>query len=186
MNEPVIISEQDFRLPVPKPISSGFDVEPVTMVMIFDGEKFVPLGTPVLKVKQLSDSDPNPLPSYGSDQAAGLDLYSTINFRIPSQAGAMIPTGIAVEIPFGHYGRVAPRSGLSTKGIDVLGGVIDRDFRGEVKVLLFNHGPAYYDIMLGDRIAQLILEVCSRAIVEKVPELLATKRGADGFGSTGS
>lgn len=94
-------------------------------------------------------------------------------------------TGIAVAIPGGFYGRVSPRSGMAAKGIDVLGGVIDAGYRGEVRVLLVNHGVAPYPVAPGDRIAQLVVERIYGGAVEEVDELPGSERGDGGFGSTG-
>jgi dUTP pyrophosphatase len=95
-------------------------------------------------------------------------------------------TDIAVAIPEGHYGRVAPRSGLALKNfIDVGAGVIDADYRGPIGVLIFNFGDVSFKIGRGDRIAQLILERISTPYVEVVQELPETERGSGGFGSTG-
>lgn len=95
-------------------------------------------------------------------------------------------TGVAVVLPVGTYGRVAPRSGLAVKhGINVGAGVVDPDYTGEVKVLLFNHGVDAFEVKRGDRIAQLILERCETPDVEEVGVIAETARGAGGFGSTG-
>lgn len=98
------------------------------------------------------------LPTRGSDGAVGYDLYSSEDAIVPCQAGrALVSTGIALSIPDGLYGRVAPRSGLAVKHcINVGAGVIDPDYTGEVKVVLFNHGTEDFEIKKGERIAQLI------------------------------
>jgi dUTP pyrophosphatase len=99
----------------------------------------------------------------------------------------VVPTGIAVAVPGGTYGRVAPRSGLAAKsGIDVGAGVVDADYRGELKVVLFNHSDEPLYVKPGDRIAQLVLERIACASVHEVDDLDATDRSADGFGSTGA
>uniref|UniRef100_A0A183BST3 Deoxyuridine 5'-triphosphate nucleotidohydrolase n=1 Tax=Globodera pallida TaxID=36090 RepID=A0A183BST3_GLOPA len=98
----------------------------------------------------------------------------------------LVSTGLRVAIPSGHYGRVAPRSGLAVKhSIDVGAGVIDTDYRGELKVLLFNFGETDFQVNEGDRIAQLICERCTRPELTEVGTLEMTARGANGFGSTG-
>lgn len=95
-------------------------------------------------------------------------------------------TGLRVAIPAGHYGRIAPRSGLALKHfIDVGAGVVDEDYRGELRVLLFNHSESDFIINRGDRVAQLICERISRPILEEVTDLEDTDRGRNGFGSTG-
>jgi len=118
----------------------------------------------------------------------GYDLYSTEDTVVPCQAGrALVPTGIAVVLPEGVYGRVAPRSGLTVKHcIDVGAGVIDPDYTGEVKVVLFNHGDEDFEVKKGDRIAQLILEKCETPPIEELNIIEDTERGSDGFGSTGN
>lgn len=129
------------------------------------------------------------IPTKGSDGAAGYDLYALEDTQIYGNYGT-VPTGISVAIPGGHYGRIAPRSGLAVKhGIDVLGGVIDADYRGEIKVILHRIGahPAIPSMSFqkGDRIAQLIIERCYDAEFVEFDELPPTDRDQGGFGSTG-
>ena len=127
------------------------------------------------------------LPTRGSGGAVGYDLYSTDEIIIPPTHRGLISTGIAIVLPNNVYGRVAPRSGLAVKyGIQVGAGVIDPDYTGEVKVVLFNHGDKNFEVKKGDRIAQLILERCETPQVEEIGLLLETERGAGGFGSTGA
>ncbi|XP_068236259.1 deoxyuridine 5'-triphosphate nucleotidohydrolase, mitochondrial-like [Palaemon carinicauda] len=126
-------------------------------------------------------------PSKGSKLAAGYDLCSAYDETIPAQGKALIKTDLQIELPEGCYGRVAPRSGLSWKNhIDVGAGVIDRDYRGNVGVVLFNHAKVDYDVKKGDRVAQLICEKIFYPEVEEVQELNDTDRGEGGFGSTGN
>ena len=129
------------------------------------------------------------LPIYHSAQAAGMDLCADEDVILPPGGGrVLINTGIAIALPEGTYGRIAPRSGLAFKhGIDVGGGVIDADYRGAVKVLLFNHDPKIPVVVkVGDRIAQLIVEVIrSNVPIVEVDALNTTERGDGGFGSTG-
>lgn len=125
-------------------------------------------------------------PSRGSDDAAGFDLYSAEDIVVQPGDRAVVKTDIQVEIPAGCYGRVAPRSGLAVRfGIDVGAGVIDRDYRGNVAVLLFNFGAAAFAVSCGDRIAQLVVERVADVRLEELPSLSATQRGSSGFGSTG-
>jgi dUTP pyrophosphatase len=125
------------------------------------------------------------LPVRGSDRAAGLDLCSLETVSIEPRTRVSVRTGLAVAIPPGHYGRVAPRSGLAFEhGIDVLAGVIDSDYRGEVICLLFNLGEATVRLARGARIAQLIVEPILMLEPEWVDELEQTSRGPAGFGST--
>jgi dUTP pyrophosphatase len=126
------------------------------------------------------------LPTRGSRHAAGLDLYSIEDVMFDAGARAAVRTGLAVAIPFGFYGRVAPRSGLAVRhGLDVLAGVIDSDYRGEIVCALVNHGAEAFELKAGQRMAQLIVE----AIITPDPlwadALDETMRGAGGFGSTG-
>ena len=127
------------------------------------------------------------LPWRGSAEAAGYDVCSIEDVVISPGAYARVRTGIAVRVPTSTYGRIAPRSGLAAKhGIDVLAGVVDRDYTGEVMVILINHGAAPFHVCIGDRIAQLVLErVHTGADVREVTALPASDRGANGFGSTG-
>lgn len=126
------------------------------------------------------------LPVRSSTGAAGYDLASCEECVVPSRGKALVRTGLAVKVPSGTYGRVAPRSGLAWKNfIDTGAGVIDEDYRGELKVLLFNHSDTEFEVKLGDRIAQLILEQICTPEVQEVVDLDATIRGAGGFGSTG-
>lgn len=126
------------------------------------------------------------IPTRGSSLAAGLDLSSVETVIIEAGSRAIVPTGLAFAIPEETYMRIAPRSGLAAKhGIDVLAGVIDADYRGEIKVILMNLGQSSFTINKGDRIAQAILEQCLLADVSSVEELPETDRGENGFGSTG-
>lgn len=139
---------------------------------------------PCLLIKYLSGHAY--LPTRGSDGAAGFDLYCTKSVDIPPGRQAVLPTAIAVAIPAGWYGRIAPRSGLATRhAINVHAGVIDADYRGEIKVALINHGDDTVEFRHGDRIAQLIVERCSMGEYAIVDELPDSERGANGFGSTG-
>lgn len=135
-------------------------------------------------VKKLTDTAV--LPTYGSEYAVGMDLYADEIVHIYPQGKAMVSTGIAVAIEPNTYLRIAPRSGLANKyAIDVLAGVVDEDYRGELKVILFNHGSDIFTVNRGDRIAQAINEVIVRPAVTESTDLPASLRGADGFGSTG-
>jgi len=127
------------------------------------------------------------LPRRGSAQAAGYDLFSAHDCVVPARGKALVKTDIQVQLPEGCYGRVAPRSGLAWKQhIDVGAGVIDRDYRGNVGVVLFNHAAEELAVKQGDRVAQLILERCFYPEIEEVAELEGTDRGAGGFGSSGN
>jgi dUTP pyrophosphatase len=125
-------------------------------------------------------------PAYASEGAAGADLRASQATEIPPGGRVAVVTGLRVEIPRGHVGLVWPRSGLAVRhGIDTLAGVIDSDYRGEVKVVLVNHGETAFSIAAGDRIAQLLIQRVERARFEPASTLGATERGEGGFGSTG-
>ena len=127
------------------------------------------------------------LPTRGSDGAVGYDLYSTEETTIIPSGRGSVGTGIAISLPSGVYGRIAPRSGLAVNnGIQVGAGVVDPDYTGEVRVVLFNHNYLPFEVKKGDRIAQLVLERCETPLVEEVDDLSETDRGAAGFGSTGA
>lgn len=126
------------------------------------------------------------IPTRGSDGAVGYDIYSNENCVISSDDRWAVSTGISIVLPEGVYGRVAPRSGLSVKhGIHTGAGVIDPDYTGEIKVVLFNLGHEDFKIKKGDRIAQLILERCETPPVVEIDTIEMTDRGSSGFGSTG-
>ena len=126
------------------------------------------------------------LPTRGSSQAAGLDIYSIDDLAIEPKQRALVSTGLAVAIPEGHYGRVAPRSGLATKnGLDVLAGVIDTDYRGEVCCLLYNSGEETIHLPAQSKICQLIVEKIITPTAVWADEISETDRGSGGFGSTG-
>jgi dUTP pyrophosphatase len=126
------------------------------------------------------------LPLYGSDDAAGADLRAAEDLTLGPGERAAVATGIQVEIPPGHVGLVWPRSGLAVRhGLDTLAGVIDCDYRGEVRVVLVNHGREEVRLSRGDRIAQLLIQRVERAVFTKVDKLGQTDRGQGGFGSTG-
>jgi dUTP pyrophosphatase len=126
------------------------------------------------------------LPEYATSGAAGADLRASAAVEIPPGERAAVPTGLRLQIPRGHVGLVWPRSGLAVRhGIDTLAGVIDSDYRGEVRVVLVNHGPEAFSIAPGERIAQLLVQRVERARFTAVSELEGTVRGGGGFGSTG-
>lgn len=146
--------------------------------------------TGTVRVKKLNKHAK--LPTYGSAGAAGMDLYANFEdmvgdcCNIPAGERRLIKTGISVEIPRHTYARVAPRSGLAFKsGIDVMAGVIDEDYRGEVGVILINHGTIPFTVTHGDRVAQLIIEKYMPCFVTEVTEHSDTERGSGAFGSTG-
>ena len=126
------------------------------------------------------------IPKRSTPGAVGYDLHSSEGYVILPGHRAVVSTGLSFEFPPGVYGRVAPRSGLSVKhGLNVGAGVVDPDYTGEVKVVLFNHDKAAFVIKPGYRIAQLICERCECPDVEEVEAVTETERGEEGFGSTG-
>ena len=126
------------------------------------------------------------LPQRGSALAAGLDIFSIEEVDIQPRQRATARTGLAVAIPAGFYGRIAPRSGLAAnKGLDVLSGVIDSDYRGEVLCLLYNTSDEIINLPAGSKICQLIIEQIITPDAAWANELDDTARGASGFGSTG-
>jgi len=142
-----------------------------------------------LRIKRLrSDAI---LPRYMSDAAAGLDLAAAVDDPVVLDPGARaaVGTGLAIELPVGYEGQVRPRSGLAMRhGVTLTNapGTIDADYRGEVRILVINHGQEPVTIATGDRIAQLVIAPVVQAQVVEVDELGETERGAGGFGSTGS
>lgn len=130
------------------------------------------------------------IPEYKTSGAAGADVCAFLSEPVVIKSGefAMIPTGLSFSIPEGYEIQVRPRSGLAAKnGVTVLNtpGTIDSDYRGEVKVILINHGKDAFTVNNGDRIAQLIVAPVTQGVFEKTDELDSTERGEGGFGSTG-
>jgi dUTP pyrophosphatase len=145
-----------------------------------------------VEVLQLPHGAGLPLPTYQTARAAGLDLLAAVSEDTPvvleSGRYAMVPTGLSIALPEGFEAQVRPRSGLAAKhGVTVLNspGTIDADYRGEVAVLLINHGSAPFTIRRGERIAQMVIAPVSQADLVPVTVLSPTARGAGGFGSTG-
>ena len=131
-----------------------------------------------------------PLPAYATDHAAGLDLLAAVGEAVELAPGArrLIPTGISIALPAGYEAQIRPRSGLAARhGITVLNapGTVDADYRGEVSVLLINHGDAPFAIRRGERIAQMVIAPVAQAQLVAVDQLSTTDRGSGGYGSTG-
>ena len=146
-----------------------------------------------ITLMRLPHSDGLPLPHYQSALAAGLDLIAAVDADKPiviaTGERALIPTGIAIALPPGFEGQVRPRSGLALRhGVTVLNapGTIDADYRGEVQVILVNHGREPFTVERGARVAQLIIAATMRAVICEVASLDETTRGVRGFGSTGT
>jgi dUTP pyrophosphatase len=145
-----------------------------------------------LKIVRLPHAKGLPLPAYQSASAAGLDLLAAVPADAPLAikpgARARVPTGVAIALPKGTEGQVRPRSGLAAKhGITVLNapGTIDADYRGEIHVILVNLGNNLFEVVRGDRIAQLVIAPVFHAKLSEQKALDATGRGTKGFGSTG-
>ncbi|MFN4276388.1 MAG: dUTP diphosphatase [Ferrovibrio sp.] len=147
-----------------------------------------PLHVPL---KRLSHGADLPLPTYATADAAGLDLLAAVAEPVTLKPGErrLIPTGLSIAVPPGFEAQVRPRSGLALKhGISVLNapGTVDADYRGEVGVILINHGDQPFVINRGERIAQMVVAAYSRVEWIEAAELPQTQRGAGGFGSTGT
>jgi dUTP pyrophosphatase len=145
-----------------------------------------------VELQRLPHAESLPLPAYQTNDAAGLDLMAAVSDSEPMTLAAgqyaLVPTGLAIALPPGYEAQVRPRSGLAAKhGVTVLNspGTIDADYRGEIKVILVNHGQAAFVIKRGERIAQMVIAPVVQAALVPVAELSSTDRGAGGFGSTG-
>jgi len=155
----------------------------------------VPVAVPIQRLDHGADL---PLPKYQTAGAAGVDLLAAVNEPVTLEPGAyaLVPTGITIAVPIGHEAQVRPRSGLAFKhGVTVLNapGTIDSDYRGEVGVLLINHGKEPFVVNRGERIAQMVVAPLTRVVWQSMgvastseDKLSATERGQGGFGSTGT
>lgn len=144
------------------------------------------MQTPVLRIKKLHPAAH--VPRYAHPGDAGLDLFAVEALSLPPGEARLVRTGIAIELPPGTEAQVRPRSGLALKhGITVLNapGTIDAGYRGEVGVILINHGRQAFDVEEGSKIAQMVIQPVLSVTVEEHAELSDTARGAGGFGSTG-
>jgi dUTP pyrophosphatase len=145
-----------------------------------------------VELQRLPHAEGLPLPAYQTNDAAGLDLMAAVAENEPLTLApgqyALVPTGLAMALPPGYEAQVRPRSGLAAKhGVTVLNspGTIDADYRGEIKVILINHGQTAFVVKRGERIAQMVIAPMVQAALVPVATLSATDRGAGGFGSTG-
>ena len=143
-------------------------------------------------IRQLPHGEGLALPAYQSAHAAGLDLSAAVPENSPlillPGAYALVPTGLTIALPPGYEAQVRPRSGLAAKhGVTVLNapGTVDADYRGEIGVLLINHGPEPFPIRRGERIAQMVVASVARGELVSAEALSGTERGDGGFGSTG-
>ncbi|MDP1883560.1 MAG: dUTP diphosphatase, partial [Bradyrhizobium sp.] len=144
------------------------------------------------EILQLPHGEGLPLPAYQSTHAAGLDLLAAVPEATPMIIApgnhALVPTGLSIALPLGYEAQVRPRSGLALKhGVTVLNapGTVDADYRGEVSVLLINHGDAPFPIRRGERIAQMVIAPVVQVELVPTVSLSATDRGSGGYGSTG-
>ena len=145
-----------------------------------------------VEIQRLPHAEGLALPVYQTAHAAGLDLQAAVPedkpLTLPPGQRALVPTGLMIAVPPGHEAQVRPRSGLALKhGVTVLNspGTVDADYRGEVSVLLINHGDEPFTIRRGERIAQLVIAAVTQANLVTVASLSPTDRGSGGFGSTG-
>jgi dUTP pyrophosphatase len=148
----------------------------------------MPLAEIEIALRRLPHGEGLPLPSYATPGAAGMDVVAAESLTLAPGARHAVATGVAIAIPPGYEVQVRPRSGLALKhGITCLNtpGTIDEDYRGEVKVILANLGNAPFEVVRGERIAQLVPAPVQRARFREVEDLDATARGGGGFGSTG-
>jgi dUTP pyrophosphatase len=149
-------------------------------------------ATVKVEIRQLPHAEGLALPAYQSAHAAGLDLLAAVPQDSPLTLApgrhALVPTGLSIALPSGYEAQVRPRSGLAAKhGVTVLNapGTVDADYRGEIGVLLINHGDAPFAIRRGERIAQMVIASVTRAELVPAASLSSTERGSGGFGSTG-
>jgi dUTP pyrophosphatase len=149
-------------------------------------------ATVKVEIRQLQHAEGLPLPAYQSADAAGLDLLAAVDENSPLVLApgkhALVPTGLTIALPSGFEAQVRPRSGLAARsGVTVLNspGTIDADYRGEISVILINHGEAPFVIRRGERIAQMVIAPVARVEFVVAAALSATDRGSGGFGSTG-
>lgn len=149
-------------------------------------------GTVRVQIKMLGHADGLDMPHYATEHAAGMDAVAAVPVDAPITlapgAYAVVPTGVSVALPVGYELQVRARSGLAAKhGISLVNGIgtIDADYRGEIGVIMINHGPAPFVIERGMRIAQFVVTTYSQVSWEAVSELPTSARGAGGFGSTG-
>lgn len=145
-----------------------------------------------VNIRQLPHGEGLPLPAYQSAHAAGLDLLAAVPENAPlvlaPGSHALVPTGLAIALPEAFEAQVRPRSGLAAKhGVTVLNspGTIDADYRGEIQVILINHGTEAFTIRRGERVAQMVIAPVVQAELVAVAALPSTERGSGGFGSTG-
>ncbi|HQD51192.1 MAG TPA: dUTP diphosphatase [Defluviitaleaceae bacterium] len=141
-------------------------------------------------IKKVENAQDLPLPTYMTEQSAGMDLYANVEEDVVLKKGdiKLIPTGIAIQLPKGYEAQIRPRSGLAYKyGIGILNspGTIDADYRGEIKIIMINFGSEDFIIKRGERIAQMVINKIESVEWVQVEELDSSERGSGGFGHTG-
>jgi len=157
---------------------------------MFDDQEPSVTAAPMVKIKRLANGEGLDLPRYETALAAGCDVRAAVTEPLVLKPGMrfMVPTGIAIALPKGWEAQMRPRSGLAAKhGVSCVNapGTIDADYRGELKVILINHGAEDFTIHRGDRIGQMVIAPVWQAQFEEVEDLDETARGQGGFGSTG-
>lgn len=153
-------------------------------VKMFSPDEYVPNKSQTLNFKKITPNATAPV--QGTPMSAGFDLFSAYDYVIQPNGTVCVKTDIMVELPIGCYGRIAPRSSLALyHSIDIGGGVVDSDYRGNVCIILFNLGKEEFSISKGDKIAQLICEKITIPKLQEYNTLALTERGTKGFGSTG-
>ncbi len=143
-----------------------------------------------VSIERLNGTDDLPLPRYMTDHAAGMDVFAAVSSAVTINPGerALIPTGLAIAVPVGYEAQIRPRSGLALKnGVTLVNtpGTIDADYRGEIGILMINHGREPFTVRRGDRIAQMVVAPVCRVAWEEQRPLPASGRGSGGFGHTG-
>ena len=142
----------------------------------------------MLEIKVLKLNENAIIPSYSHEGDSGMDLFSVENYTLFPRKRELIRTGLKVEIPLGYEMQIRPKSGLAwKKGITVLNtpGTVDAPYRGEVGVILINHGEENYEVKKGEKVAQIVFKKVETAVFKEVDSLSETSRGEGGFGSTG-
>ena len=146
------------------------------------------MDTIEVRILRLPSSGDLPLPAYQTPHSAGMDLVAAEEGEVRPGERLGVGTGLAIALPDGYEAQIRPRSGLADRhGITLVNtpGTIDADYRGEIRILLINHGKEAFTVRRGDRIAQMLVAPVTRAVWREVNELTETERGAGGFGSTG-
>ena len=164
-------------------VDTAATFEEATQGMVIEEQALQITEEVQIKVKRLTATAR--IPQHKTEGAAGYDLVADQEAIVPARDRALIGTGIALELPTGRHGEIKPRSSLAAAGITIDGGIIDEDYTGEVIVIMVNTTNAPFKVIIGDRIAQLIVIRNETVLIQEVQELTRTQRGQQGFGSTG-